>query len=316
MIRAFTVAGVVTAFLLSLAGPVAARGERGDAERAAEALPVTLSVQLGEVELFGEAQVSGRLDPPHPGAPIQVAFLHDGKVQERRTVPMAGDGSFSTVFEVDEWGRFHAEATWEGDADHDPATASSEAKQVDAPRALHQGAKGRWVEVLEDRLDALGYYLRKPNQRFDEKTGDAVLAFHKVHGMPRSKSVSRRTWNRLTDPRTPKPRAKKPKVHIEVSQGRQVLFVVREGLVDEILHVSTGAGGATRNGVWHVHRKIAGYSPGRLYYPSYFDGNRAVHGWPDVPPTNASHGCVRVPMWAATHMHKIMHYGMEVRIYH
>jgi lipoprotein-anchoring transpeptidase ErfK/SrfK len=84
----------------------------------------------------------------------------------------------------------------------------------------------------------------------------------------------------------------------------------------EIVHVSTGAGGATRDGVFNVHRKIAGYSPGRLYYPSYFDGNRAVHGWPEVPPTPASHGCVRVPYWVAKWIHGIMHYGMQVRVYH
>ncbi len=104
--------------------------------------------------------------------------------------------------------------------------------------------------------------------------------------------------------------------HIEVNKGRQYLLVVKKSRVTTVLHVSTGANGATRDGTFHVYRKLAGYSPNRLYYPSYFDGNRAVHGWPDVPPTNASHGCVRVPMWAATHMHNIMHYGMEVRIYH
>jgi lipoprotein-anchoring transpeptidase ErfK/SrfK len=31
-----------------------------------------------------------------------------------------------------------------------------------------------------------------------------------------------------------------------------------------------------------------------LYRPKYFTGGVAVHGFPDVPPYAASHGCVRV----------------------
>ncbi|HEX6761857.1 MAG TPA: L,D-transpeptidase [Gaiellaceae bacterium] len=29
----------------------------------------------------------------------------------------------------------------------------------------------------------------------------------------------------------------------------------------------------------------------------------AVHGYPDVPPSPASHGCVRIPMWIATRVY-------------
>src|SRR5918996_951655 len=175
---------------------------------------------------------------------------------------------------------------------------------------------GRGVSALEQRLRDLHYLVPRPNQGFDHRTADAVLAFHKVNGMRRVGSVSRATWKRLANPRTPRPRSKSEKVHIEIDQSKQVLYVVRNGEVDEIVHTSTGAGGATRDGVFSVHRKIAGFSPNRLYYPSYFEGLRAVHGWPDVPPTNASHGCARVPYWTAKHMFSIMGYGMEVRVYH
>jgi hypothetical protein len=315
MLRPFSVAVVSVGLLLGLTGTAHARSGARSAEEV-QALPVVLTAELSGVELFGEAVVSGRLDPPHPGASVEIAFQRDGSVVERRNAQMGGDGTFRATFEVTKWGTFRAEVTWPGDTDHDPATTTTNAMKVDRPRPVHEGSKGRWVGILEERLDELGYYFRGVNRRFDQKTGDAVLAFHKVNGMPRSRAAGKRTWKRLTDPRTPKPRAKKPKTHIEIDQSKQVLYVVREGEIDEILHTSTGAGGATRDGVFHVHRKIAGYSPGRLYYPSYFDGNRAVHGWPDVPPTNASHGCSRVPMWSAKHMHAIMHYGMEVRVYH
>lgn len=279
--------------------------------------PVSLTAQLSDVRLFQDATVSGRLDPPHPGASVEVALLLDGRVVERRSVPLSSDGStYETSVAIERWGRYGADVTFAGDADHAPATTTSETKAVRSPRPLHQGAGGALVLALERRLDELSYHLPRPNGRFDYRTADAVLAFHKVQGMGRAKSVTRATWKRLADPRTPRPRMKRPREHIEVDQSKQVAYVVRQGEIDEIFHVSTGAGGATRDGVYNVHRKIAGYSPNRLYYPSYFDGLRAVHGWPDVPPSPASHGCVRVPYWVAKWIFGVMHYGMQVRIYH
>lgn len=302
------VAAVVAAFLAALAPAAAAQPAP---------VPATVSVNLAEARLFDDAVITGRLDPPHPGASVQVALMLGGKAIERRAVPLSSDGStFETTIPIDRWGTYRAQATFEGDADHAPATATSEAKKVKTPPPLRQGSRGEWVLTLERRLVELDYHLKRVNQGFDFRTADAVLAFHKVHGMGRGESVTRATWKRLSDPRTPKPKAKRPKEHIEVDQTRQVLYIVREGEVDVIVHVSTGAGGATRNGVFNVHRKIAGFSPGRLYYPSYFDGNRAVHGWPDVPPSPASHGCVRVPYWTAKFLHRVMHYGMQVRVYH
>jgi N-acetylmuramoyl-L-alanine amidase len=36
-----------------------------------------------------------------------------------------------------------------------------------------------------------------------------------------------------------------------------------------------------------------------LWYPMYFKGGFAIHGYPSVPAYPASHGCVRIPMWIA-----------------
>ncbi len=273
-----------------------------------------LTVGLNGVTLFGTAVVSGRLGPDHPGASVNVTLLRGDKVAGRVDAPVEA-GEYAAEFTILRAGRYRAVASF-GDADHEPAEETTDAKRVGTPPPLGASSNGRWVSALEQRLRDLHYLVPRPNQGFDHRTADAVLAFHKVNGMRRVGSVSRATWKRLANPRTPRPRSKSEKVHIEINQSKQVLYVVRNGEVDEIVHTSTGAGGATRDGVFSVHRKIAGFSPNRLYYPSYFDGLRAVHGWPDVPPTNASHGCARVPYWTAKHMFSIMGYGMEVRVYH
>jgi hypothetical protein len=128
--------------------------------------------------------------------------------------------------------------------------------------------------------------------------------------------VDEGTWYALATPKKARPVSKKPNFHIEVDQTKQVLYMVKGGKVQSILHVSTGAGAATRDGVFHVYRKLAGTSGGGLYYPSYFDGLRALHGWSSVPTYNASHGCVRLPMWSAQWVFGKADIGTEVRIYH
>lgn len=273
-----------------------------------------VEASLGKVWLFAPARITGSVEPAHAASQVTVRLLHRGKVLGSAQAPLDPQGRFVATLTAGKVGKLRARvevpagATLGGDA-------VTGARRTPTP-SLRVGAKGPAVKHLERRLRDLRYHLRGVNKRFDFRSADAVLAFHKVQGMPRLSSVTKATWRRLTRPRVPKPRARRPKFHIEIDQTKQVLYVVRQGKIWRIVHTSTGAGNATRDGVWRVHRKIAGFSPGRLYYPSYFDGNRAVHGWPSVPTYNASHGCARVPYWTAIWLHGLMGYGTVVRIYH
>ena len=130
------------------------------------------------------------------------------------------------------------------------------------------------MRLLEGRLVDLHYRLvGTKDGRFDFRTADAVVAFHKVQRMERSYAVSEATWRRLarSDP-MPHARHDWHGFHFEVDQTRQVLYTVEDGDITNVLHVSTGAGGATHDGTFRVCGKIAGFSPNHLYYPSYFDG--------------------------------------------
>jgi lipoprotein-anchoring transpeptidase ErfK/SrfK len=179
------------------------------------------------------------------------------------------------------------------------------------------GSRNGYVNLLEKRLIRLGYYLPGHNRVYDVKTADAMRAFNKVNRRARVGSpVDVATWYRLASPTRPRPRYASPGYHIEINQSRQVIYVVSRGRVRRILHTSTGANGATRDGSFSVHRKLAGYSGNRLYYPSYFDGLRAIHGWPQVPTYPASHGCARVPMWAATWIYSKAPIGTRIYVYH
>jgi hypothetical protein len=161
---------------------------------------------------------------------------------------------------------------------------------------LAAGSRGPSVLALERRLAELRFALRRVDARYDQDTVEAVLAFQKVHGLPRTGRVEPWLWNRLA--RAGVPRAAARGDYLEVDKTRQVLFVVRGGKVEQVVHVSTGATGNTPLGSWRVYRKVTGWD-WVLWYPMYFLRGFAIHGYPSVPAYPASHGCVRVPMWIA-----------------
>jgi lipoprotein-anchoring transpeptidase ErfK/SrfK len=101
---------------------------------------------------------------------------------------------------------------------------------------------------------------------------------------------------------------------IEIDLSRQILSVIdASGNVTKVLPISSGSGrwyvsegerrrAITPTGRFRVYRKIPGWrkSPlGLMYYPVYFVGGIAIHGSPSVPRRPASHGCIRIPMYAA-----------------
>jgi L,D-transpeptidase catalytic domain/Putative peptidoglycan binding domain/PKD domain len=176
---------------------------------------------------------------------------------------------------------------------------------------LGQGSRGPSVRALEERLSSLHFAVRVDSV-FGEDDTDALLAFQKVTGLPRTGVADDAVWRRLLVARTPP--ARFPGNHVEVDKARQVLFVVRGGKVALVVPTSTGATGNTPVGTWHVYRKVAGYD-WVLYYPSYFLRGFAVHGYPDVPPFPASHGCARIPMWIATTVYGEMPDGSTVYVY-
>jgi PKD repeat protein len=184
---------------------------------------------------------------------------------------------------------------------------------------LALGARGLPVTQLGSQLRAL-HYAAPASTTFDGRLLDAVYAFQKVQGLPRTGVVDARFWSTLGNPRRPPPRYSRPASHVEVNKGLQVLYVVRKSQVALILPISTAglAGTYTPVGRFAVYRKVAGFDPsplGTLYDPLYFTGGYAIHGNPSVPPYPASHGCVRIPMWLAPLLYRTLPYGETVYVY-
>jgi peptidoglycan hydrolase-like protein with peptidoglycan-binding domain len=181
------------------------------------------------------------------------------------------------------------------------------------------GARSAAVALLGDQLRRL-HYAAPYGTQFDARILDAVYAFQKVQGLPRTGVVDALFWRALASAHTPIPRYSQPASHLEVNKGRQVLYVVRGSRTALIVPISTAgiAGTFTPVGRFAIYRKVAGFDPsplGTLYDPLYFAGGYAIHGNPSVPPYPASHGCVRVPMWIAPHLYATNSYGETVYVY-
>jgi len=270
----------------------------------------------GPIRLFDTLVVRGSFKPVRAGAAVTVELQHRGSVVATTHPKLTGKGRFSTTFRIVEAGSYRVRAVLDA-VDLLPGRASIAPSVTPFPPDLAIGARGPSVSALERRLVELHYHLTGVDDVFDYRTADAVMAFRKVQGLPRTQDVNTTVWRALGDPRLFSPRSPADGVHIEVNQTTQVLAVVSDGDVQAMIHVSTGKPSTpTRDGSFHVYSKLAGFSPKGLYYPSFFDGERAIHGWTDVPTYAASHGCVRIPYWVTKWMFGQDPIGTPVLIYH
>ena len=274
-----------------------------------------VTVRLGGVQLFGTAAVTGKVRPIEPRARVEVLLVRGNRLAAKQFVRMNRHGTFTARFFVAMPGKYRAKAVFD-DAAHLPGAAVSQAGTTPLP-PLRPGSRSESVFLLERRLVALHYRLAHVDRKYDFRTADAVMAFRKVQGLARVGTVDAKMWHTLASPRVPVPRVRVRGHHVEVNQALQVLYVVDDGKVSWIIHVSTGKPSTpTRDGSFRVWSKQTGFSSDHLYYPSFFDGQRAIHGWTEVPPYAASHGCVRIPYWNAIWMFGLDPVGTRVIVYH
>lgn len=185
------------------------------------------------------------------------------------------------------------------------------------------------IATARELLSSLGYWLNFESTGGDASVRHALIAFQKVEGRKLTGILTTDELNALRTAKKPTPmEAGDP--HIEVDLQRQVLFIIdNSGLISLILPISSGSGKLyTQDGATHlavtplgrfkVERKISGWrkSPlGLLYFPNYFHRGFAIHGNPAVPTFPASHGCVRIPMFASKEFSAIATVGMVVLVH-
>ena len=184
---------------------------------------------------------------------------------------------------------------------------------------LGQGSRGQLVQWLKQRLAGMSYDVGRVNDSYDEPTKDAVIAFQKVERLSRDGHAGAQVWGRIFS-------ATEPNLHytgggdrVEIDLTRQVLFLVQGGKLTKILPISSGMPGwNTPTGTFAVQRKIPTWHEaplGLLYMPSFFYQGFAIHGSGSVPGYPASHGCIRVPVWATPALYDQLFVGLQVSLF-
>jgi peptidoglycan hydrolase-like protein with peptidoglycan-binding domain len=198
-----------------------------------------------------------------------------------------------------------------------------------APTAASTGLTRADIRQAEQRLADLGYWTGPVDGIWDDVSRHALIAFQKVQHAKATGKLTRADLNSLAVAAPPRPR--ETGEHIEVDLARQVLFLVdAEGKVGNILPISSGSGktfhekgypethAVTPCGHLEVFAKASGWktSPlGQMYNPLYIVGGIAIHGSLDVPAYPASHGCIRVPMFASQRLPYMVPKGTPVYVY-
>ena len=198
-----------------------------------------------------------------------------------------------------------------------------------AKKDVAQEVSKEEILAAEERLSNLGYWTGAVDGTLDAGSRHALIAFQKVEGRKRTGKLTRAELQALLSANRPLPKYS-GFAHVEIDLNRQVLFIVdTTGTITHILPVCTGNEKSymdhgeihrahTPRGRFKVLRKVAGWrlsTLGLLYYPNYILNGIAIHGSPAMAVYPASHGCIRIPMFASKELSKLTPVGTEVIVY-
>jgi peptidoglycan hydrolase-like protein with peptidoglycan-binding domain len=184
------------------------------------------------------------------------------------------------------------------------------------------------IKEAEQQLSNLGYWTGPIDGVFDVGSRSALIAFQKWQGR---EATGQLNVDELEAIRTSAyPRARETGYeHVEVDLDRQVLMLVKEDGRLRVLPASTGNNATfvdegqesiayTPRGRFLVYAKDIGWKTGSLgstYYANFISGGVAIHGSRNVPNEPASHGCIRIPMFAAREVSGLLKLGTIVLVY-
>lgn len=187
--------------------------------------------------------------------------------------------------------------------------------------------RGQTTEA-ERRLSDLGYWTGPVDGLLDPATQSALIAFQKWEGRSITGQLTPEELEAIRN--STAPRGREPGyAHVEVDIDRQVLLIVSNDGRVRVLPVSSGSDkpfaedgetsiAHTPRGRFLVYDKVVGWEKGRysaMYYSNYISGGVAIHGYYSVPNQPASHGCIRIPNFAAPEVSKLLPIGTIVLVY-
>jgi lipoprotein-anchoring transpeptidase ErfK/SrfK len=176
------------------------------------------------------------------------------------------------------------------------------------------------VRLAQASLAATGWLdPAEVSGQVDYATSQALLAFEAWNGLERTGTLDPATLARAARAVRPAPRHPQAGRAVEVYRDLGVVLLIENGTVVRAVHASTGSGGRTPAGTFHVYRKeqLSWSVPFQVWMPwaSYFYAGFAMHSYPVVPAYPASHGCVRLSAPEAQRVYAFAAQGTPVYVY-
>jgi hypothetical protein len=179
------------------------------------------------------------------------------------------------------------------------------------------GSRGTFVDLIQQQLEALHFWIPQTGV-YDQGTGLALDAYHRLLGWGVSQSLDGATISALLDGRGSfHARYPGDGTHAEGDLSDQVLALLHGSEVYRLYPISSGKPSTpTILGRFHVYSRVPGYLPDGMYYSDFFFGGYAIHGYDPAPDYPASHGCMRLPIVDAISVFNWLSYGDAVDVYY
>ncbi|MGI8414026.1 MAG: L,D-transpeptidase [Solirubrobacteraceae bacterium] len=283
-------------------------------------LPDVFFVHREPVTIPGRGlHVQGVVHPFVPGqwvvlrAFVAGRLIHTDRLAVRPSRNRA-DGRFSAYMKSPRVG----EVTVVVRHDRTPALGSFSARRRFAAldKRIGFGATGRFVQLVQQRLAALHVYIPQSGV-YDQGTGLALDAYHRLLGWGTSESLDGRTVSFLLDGFGAfKVRDPGGGTHVEGNLSNQLLALIYGRRVYRIYPISSGKPSTpTVLGHFRVYSRVPGYLPDGMYFSDFFYGGYAIHGYDPAPDYAASHGCMRLPIVDAISVYDWLNFGDVVDVY-
>ena len=315
---------LAAAICLLPASALAAGSDPTAPVKAAARLSVSglVSVRTEAVTVPGrKVEVTAIVRPYVPGQRVEVrAFLGSRRFARRLLAlrPSAKRiyGSFTTTFSAPRAGEVAIQVTHPRDA-HMLSFEAVRRYRV-LSETVAPGATGRFVQLLQSRLQALHLYIPQTGV-FDTGTELALDTYHRLLGWGEGdQSVDARTVTALLDGQGAfHVRFPDQGLHAEGDLSDQVLAYMHGSQVFELLPISSGKPSTpTVLGSYQVYRKQPEYTSDGMYFSNFFTGGYAIHGYDPAPDYPASHGCMRIPIADAIFAYNLLDIGDWVDTYY
>jgi len=305
--------------LIAVLGALALGAAPGLAHSSANRLTLTASNVNGSVGavITGTTwSVEGSMSHFVKGQKIVVHGFDDGKLILSKRVALTRSG-FHVSIEVATVGRVTVRAIHFASARAPFVVSRDVGVWVVAPTAS-PNERSFSVRILQAQLSALHYVVGAPGV-LDDRTQRAVLAFRKMVGLPRTTVADTTVFAALAAGEGAFP-IEFPSAgrHVEGDLTHQVLALIgADGQVQALYPMSSGKPSTpTALGSFHVTWRQPGVNNDGMVDSSYFNGGDAIHGYPEVPPYAASHGCLRVPIPDALTIYDWVRIGTPVDVYY